>query len=459
MNREHDFIQSVSKIAVPVTLQCLLSSSFSVVDQIMIGQLGSVSITAVGLAGKFHSMHSVIATAIASVAGIMIAQYLGMGDIREVKKSISVNLIGLVSFALLFTLVSFVFANEIMGIYTLDPEVRSCAVTYLRIISFTYIFRALSCLGAVFLRCLDFAKITLLAGGIAAGINTLLNYILIFGKCGFQKLGANGAGIATVIAQVIETIIVLIFVAKVYVERLDRFEFNIALGHEGYKQYFSILAPIFITEFLWSLGENAYSTIYGHLGTIDCAAMTLISPIICLTIGSLSGLASAAGIIVGKNLGAGKFELAFEHGKKLILYGLIGALILSGFLAFFKDYYVLLFNVEEGTREIAVKLIIAFAMVSPIKTLNMILTGGIIRSGGKTKLVMIIDIIGTWVFGVPLGLLSAYVFKLPIYYVYFILSQEELIRLIIGFFVFFRKNWMKILKTSEEEESKNECLA
>lgn len=211
-------------------------------------------------------------------------------------------------------------------------------------------------------------------------------------------------------------------------------------------QYLGILAPILVCEFMWSLGENVYAAIYGNIGTDACAAMTMTGPIQGLMIGALSGLAQAAGILIGKSLGNEEYDKAYKDSKRLMWYGLAGSLVLSVALVLLGQFYVRIYNVEPQVRTMAYQLLVVFAIVSPVKVQNMILGGGIIRSGGKTQYVMWVDLIGTWIFGVPLGLLSAFVFDLPITYVYFILSMEEVVRLLISVVIFQKKRWMRTLE-------------
>ena len=211
-------------------------------------------------------------------------------------------------------------------------------------------------------------------------------------------------------------------------------------------QYLGILAPILVCEFMWSLGENVYAAIYGNIGTDACAAMTMTGPIQGLMIGALSGLAQAAGILIGKSLGNEEYDKAYKDSKRLMWYGLAGSLVLSVALVLLGQFYVRIYNVEPQVRTMAYQLLVVFAIVSPVKVQNMILGGGIIRSGGKTQYVMWVDLIGTWIFGVPLGLLSAFVFDLPITYVYFILSMEEVVRLLISVVIFRKRRWMRTLE-------------
>ena len=446
MEQEKSFYKEVLSIALPVTLQSLLQSSFSVIDQVMTGQLGSTSIAGIGLAGKFSSLFSVLLSAVAAVAGIMIAQYIGKKDDKEVSRSFFVNFFVAVFVALFFTIICSLFPSWIMGAYTEDATTKEVAAGYLRIVAISYFPMVISTLFATLMRCMDAAVLPLCSSIFAAVVNTGLNYLLIFGKFGFPQMGVAGAAWATTISQIVGGILTLILFFGYYKRQNIRIKFALRLDKNGRLQYIGILLPILACEFFWSLGENVYAAFYGHIGTDPCAAMTLTTPIQVLFMGALSGLSQASAILIGKTQGSEKYEKAYQESKKPLLYGLIGSLILSVILISTRGYYVQIYQVNAGVKEIAAQLLIAFALIAPVKVLNMILGGGIIRCGGKTKYVMWIDMIGTWGFGVPLGLLSAFVWNLSIPYVYFILSLEECVRLGISLLVFRRKNWMRSLE-------------
>ncbi|MDE5780869.1 MAG: MATE family efflux transporter [Lachnospiraceae bacterium] len=446
MKKEIPFYKVVMKIAIPVTLQSLLQSSFSVVDQIMTGQLGSTNIAGIGLGAKFSSIFSVLVSAVAVAAGIMIAQYIGKKDMKEVSRSFFLNIIVAMALAVLFTLLCILFPAHIMGIYTNDTAVKKVAAKYLIILSASFIPIAACTLFSTLMRCIEAAHLPLYAGIASAVINTGLNYVLIFGNLGFPKMGVTGAALATVISQIAGCILTIYLFFRYYRKKNLKLEFVVRLNKSAGKQYISILLPILTCEFLWSLGENVYTGIYGHIGTADCAAMTLTVPVQVLFIGALSGVSQAAGILIGKYLGSELYDKAYKDSKKLMLYGLYGSIVLSVVLIVVSRFYVQIYNVGSNVKDIAVQILIAFAVIAPVKVQNMILGGGIIRSGGKTKYVMLIDFIGTWGFGVPLGLMAAFIWNLSIPYVYFILSLEECVRLLITIVVFRRKNWMISLK-------------
>ena len=448
MERNKSFAWSVCNLAVPVALQSMFQSSFSIIDQIMIGQLGSISVAGVGLAGKFSSIFSVLASAIGAVAGIMISQYLGQKNKQEVRRSFYLNLLIVMGMASVFTFLCIAFPRKIMSLYTQEHETIQAAASYLTTIAGTFLPIAGATLLSTLFRCMERASLPLYASIIAAVLNTGLNYILIFGKIGFQPMGAEGAAIATLVSQIVNFLMIFLLFLK-YKEILtaDTNVGSAAIGGFNWSQYAAMLLPILVCELMWSLGENVYAGIYGHLGTESCAAMTLTNPVQGLMIGALCGLSQAAGVIVGKMLGNGEYDQAYSASKTLILYGMIGALFLSVVIIVTSPYYVEIYQVEDSVKMLTRQILTAYAIIAPFKVLNMILGGGIIRSGGKTKYVMVIDLIGTWIFGVPLGLLAAFVLEFPIPLVYFILSLEECIRFGISVFVFRRKQWMQVLKS------------
>ncbi len=439
-----EFRKELIQIAVPVTLQSLMQSSFSVVDQIMTGQLGSISIAGIGLGGKFASIYSVVIAAVASVAGIMIAQYTGKKDTKEAGRSFYTNLAVSLILAAIFTSLSVMIPSRILGLYTNDAVTVQKGVEYLRIYAVSFLPVAVTSILSAYLRCVQAAKIPLYAGIFAGAANTALNYVLIFGKAGFPAMGVKGAAWASVIAQLSGCIITVVLFLHLYRKRSWKVPFVIRTDKEHMKQYPVILMPLLVCEFFWSLGENVYASIYGHVGTKAFAAMTLTNPLQALVMGALSGVSQAAGVMIGKRLGADDIESAYQDSKRLMYTGLACSVLLSALVIVFHKYYVLIFQVEDEVRQITKYLLIAYAFVAPVKVQNMIL-GGILRSGGRTTYVMAIDLIGTWIFGVPLGLFSAFVLHLPIAAVYFVLSMEECIRVAISLAVFRKKSWMQKL--------------
>ena len=443
--RSNGLFKEVTALAVPVALQSMLQSSFSIVDQIMIGQLGSVSIAGVGLAGKFSSIFSVVVAAVGAVAGIMISQYIGQKNEGEVRRSFYVNLLLAVVVAALFMVVCILFPAKVMGLYTKDTSTRDVACGYLSIIALTFLPMAGATMLSTYLRCSGRPRLPLYASIVAAVLNTILNYILIFGAFGISPMGYRGAAIATVVSQVANFIIMMFLLPRKNVLCRRKVDTEISVCKFNVGQYLAMLLPVLVCEFMWSLGENVYAAIYGNMGTDASAAMTLTNPVQGIVIGALCGLSQAAGVLVGKRLGSGSYDEAYFASKRLMLYGAADSVALSILVVVLSPLYVKIYNVDTSVRLLTRQILFAYALVAPFKVLNMIIGGGILRSGGKTKYVMGIDLFGTWLLGVPLGLLSAFVLRLPIPYVYFILSLEETARFAVSMVVFHRRRWMQRL--------------
>lgn len=436
------FEKQVINIAIPVALQSMLQSSFSMIDQIMVGQLGEKSIAAVEIAGKPGFIYSVVVGAVCTIAGIMISQYIGKKDRESEEKSICVNFLVMMLTGIAFFFISRMFPLQFIRLFTNDARVISEGSVYLGIIGWTFIPLGITNIFGAAIRCRGKSSWPLYVGFVSATLNTGLNYCLIFGNYGMPMLGVKGAAYASVISQVAGAVLIIVMFFRLY----GRIRYSVSLGKENYWQYLSMLIPIVINEFLWSVGQSINTFVYGHMSTDELAGMSLTGSLQGLTIGALSGIAQAAGILVGKRLGEGQYDQAYQESKKLCVYGFIGSILFSVTIMALKTPYVHLFNVSDDVRAIGLALLTAFAVLMPIKVLNMILGGGIIRSGGRTKYIMMIDMLGTWLIGVPIALVTGLVFKFPIVWVYFMLSQEEVVRFIISIFMFRSRKWMNTIE-------------
>ena len=437
-----EFSKSLCKIAVPVTLQSMLQASFSIIDQIMIGQLGEINISAVGLYGNFSLIFHVVTGTVGTVAGILTAQFIGAKDMKEAWSSFDISMVFAVIISALFLFASGVFPTHIIGLYTKDAGIINMGSVYFRIVAFSYIPMAISIILSIWLRCKEHAVIPFLASLLAVGINTGLNYILIFGKAGFSPMGIKGAAIATLVSQLFNLIFIFIGFILCIKKDGDKPILSLHFKRISIPDYFIMVIPILVSEFLWSLGQNVESAVYGHLDTANLAAYMLTAPIQGLVMGALSGLSAAAGVMVGKRLGKKEYEEAYRESGKIMIAGLIGAVFISSILILLAGVYTGFYQVDYNVKELGKILLVIFAIYAPVKVENMILGGGIIRSGGNTKIIMIIDIIGTWCIGIPLCMLAAYVFKWGIVGVYTLLTTEEIFRLVVSLVIFKKRTWM-----------------
>ncbi|MEQ8198289.1 MAG: MATE family efflux transporter [Clostridiaceae bacterium] len=439
-------------IAVPVSVQSLFQASLSVVDQYMVGTLGENAIATVGLGSRVSFIFLVTIAAIASTASILISQYWGKKDLGKVGSSLGGTMLWGAVVTAVFLIPSLALSKEILGIFTTDVNIIGPGSTYLRIIASGYVPMLLIALYSAVLRSTGHVKSTMYAGLLAVVMNTIINYVLIFGKLGFPQLGVYGTAYATTITRFIEAGLLLGFV---YINKYPgafKIKELFDISTPFMKKIFAITSPMLINEFLWALGETTYSIIYGRIGTAQVAAMTLTYPIQTLSIGLFTGVGSAAGIMIGNKLGACENDEAFSYSKKFVKMALTGSMIFGAILFVCSNLYISKFNVSDDVKDTTFKLLTVFSIALCIKVSNMIIGGGVLRSGGKTKYTLYLDMFGTWGIGVPAGFITAFLLKLPIHWVYLFICSEEFVRFVIGLKLMYSKRWMENLTDEGQED-------
>ncbi|MBB6713262.1 MATE family efflux transporter [Clostridium gasigenes] len=441
-SNEKSYYKTMLAIAIPVSVQSLFQASLSVIDQFMVGQLGQEAIATVGLGSRFSFIFLVTLSAVGTTTSIMVSQYWGKKDTKNIVNVFGGNLIFGMIITVIFSLISLMFSKQVLGIYTNDMSIVELGSKYLVINAIGYIPMLLITIYASVLRSTEHVKSPMYAGAFAVVLNTLLNYLLIFGNFGFPKMGVLGAAYATTITRFLEAGLLIAFTYANKYPGAYKIKEICDISSVFIKKILVISTPLLINEFMWALGETMYSIVYGRMGTSEVASMTLTYPIQSLSIGLFAGMSSAAGIMIGNKLGLGENELAFKYSKKFIKMGIVGSTIFGILLVACSNLYISIFNISSDLKECTFKLLVMFSIVLWIKVSNMIIGGGILRSGGKTKYTLYLDIIGTWGIGVPLGFVSAFVLKLPIHWVYLIISGEEFVRFIIGLKIMHSRKWM-----------------
>lgn len=450
-SNEKSYYKTMLAIAIPVSIQSLFQASLSVIDQFMVGQLGEQAIATVGLGSRFSFLFLITLSAVGCTTSIMISQYWGKKDNKNIASAVGGNLLLGMIITSIFSLISLIFSKQVLSLYTNDMEIVTLGGKYLIISAVSYIPMLLITIYASVLRSTGHVKSPMYAGVYAVVLNTLLNYLLIFGKFGFPEIGFLGTAYATTITRFLEAVLLILITYANKYPGAYKIALLCNISSAFMKKVLIIARPLLINEFMWALGETIYSIIYGRMGTAEVASMTLTYPIQSLSIGLFAGMSSAAGIMIGTKLGLGDNELAFKYSKKFIKMGIIGSAVFGIALIAGSNLYISVFNISSTLKECTFKLLVMFSIVLWIKVSNMIIGGGILRSGGKTKYTLYLDLIGTWGIGVPLGFVAAFVLKLPVHWVYLIISGEEFVRFIIGLKIMHSRKWMNNLTEMNSE--------
>jgi len=438
--------KTLFSIALPISLQSLIQSSLGMIDQIMIGQLGENAVASVNLGTRLMFIMVYTLSGISAVSSIYTSQFEGAGTKEKHSVVMKTTILEGLICVLPFLIAGLFFPSTVVRLFSNDSLVIENGAKYLFITAFGFIPKLFSISASAILRCTGKSKITLITGFISVISNTILNLIFIFGFGPIKAMGVSGAALATVIAIIIEAMVNIIYLEKT--KHPSRLSLAIKAKAEKkfYKKFIITTLPAIGNECFWALGDAIYSGIYGHMSTVSLAAMTLTFPIQGMSVGFFSGLAAAAGVIIGNNLGAKKTKEAYTLAWDFFKLCVIGCLILGLIIVLFGSIYLNFYNVADEVKTYTKSLLVIFACFLWVKVSNMVMLGGVLRSGGKTRYTLILDLIGTWGIGIPLGLISAFIFKWDILLVYTAICIEEIIRLVLGLKKVKSKDWISIIE-------------
>ncbi|PKK89120.1 MAG: MATE family efflux transporter [Candidatus Wallbacteria bacterium HGW-Wallbacteria-1] len=439
------FLLTLWQLAAPVALQHLVIFSLGMVDTVMIGQLGKVEIAGVSIANQFHFLLILLLFGISSGVSVFTAQYFGKGDTANIRRMTGIGLIAGITGGLCFFLTAFIRPEWIMKIYSRDTAVIATGCLYLRITSFSYICTAITIIFSVVLRSMRQVKMPLAVSTAALVSNTLLNYILIFGKLGFPVMGVKGAAIATLISRAMELglLLYLLYSNRNVLAGSIR-EFT-DLTMDLVKKCFKTAMPVVINEFGWGLGTAAFSVVYARISTDAVASFNISEQAMNLSMVMLFGTCMACSVMTGNSIGAGKSSQAIHNGRKFLALGTLLGLCSGILIIIFSPLIPKLFNVSDQIRLNSHYILFTFGLVVTFKSMNFHLIVGILRGGGDTTWGMMLDICGMWLVGLPLAFAGAFYFHLPVYLVYALASTEEIVKFFFGIYRFRSGKWIRDL--------------
>lgn len=444
---DKNYYKSLLNIAMPIAIQSTLYTSLGIIDQFMVGQLGEKAIASVGLASKPFGILMFFIFGITGGLAIYASQFSGKGEEEKIAKFQGIAGFYGILITLLFTVAGIVFAENIMSLFIKDKEVIEIGGMFQRIFALGYIPFMITALYSTVLRSTGHIKIPVIASMGAVGLNTLLNYLLIFGNFGFPKMGVEGSAVGTVITRVVEMFVIVYVVYKYKLPGAFSIKkmFSFKISEDIFLKFWKVTIPLIATNVSFALADTVYSGIYGRMGTDQITAITILFPLQGLLIGFFSGMSSAAGIMLGNKLGAGEKEIAYSYSKRFLVLS-FGLTSISGIVAYFmSNSYINVFNISFNVKEISYKIMIVMLVFLTVKVLNMVIVQGILSSGGETKFLFYISLIGMWLIGIPSGLIAAFVFKYPIYVVVAIISLEEVVRMSFGLYKIKSKKWLNNL--------------
>lgn len=440
---DKQFVRTLIAIALPITLQNFIASSVNTLDTFMITSLGEESLAAVGLANQVFFFFSIIIFGIASGSAIFIAQFWGKKDVVNIRRILGLALSISLIVGIIFTLVTLIMPDKIMHIFSSDWKVIELGVDYLRIVSLSYIIFGIAFNFEVASRSIGDAKMPMVVSMISFLTNLVFNYLLIFGKFGFPELGIAGAAYGTLIARIVELVLVLYSVYSQYGPLTAKIKELVDWNKSFVLRYFKTAYPVIVNETFWSLGTVMYSIAYAKIGTEAAAAIQILNTVQNLFMVLTRGVGNACTVMIGNKIGSDEEETAIEYANRFMFISTGLGLILGGALFLTSDLVLSLFrDLSTELYATSKKLLNVLALFFAIKSLNGAIIVGILRSGGDTKFSMLLEMGSVWLVGVPLAFLGSLILKLPVYYVTPLAYCEEIVKAFIGLIRVFSKKWV-----------------
>ena len=422
-----DFYRQIFKLAIPIIIQNLLSAAVNSADVIMLNYVGQSSISAVSLAANYSSILFMVYYGLGTGASLLCSQYSGKNNLQAIHAVEGIALRFSVGISILVALIAFMMPQRMMQLFTADPELIVIGSSYLRVMGITYICWGISEIYLAVLRSIGRVTISMVLNVLAFVLNIFLNAVFIFGLFGAPKLGATGVAIATALSrllQLLACVIVSIMSKDVKLNPAYMFLRSKVLFHD----FIRLSLPALGNDLSWSVAFSMYSVILGHLGTDAVAANSLV--IVVRNIGSVFcfAIASAGTILLGQIMGKGDLEKSKKYASRMLRLTVItGAL--GGVIVLAVTPFVLKFaSLNETAMHYLKYMLLINSYYIMGSAVNTALIAGVFRAGGDTKFGLICDTVDMWVYAVPLGFFAAFVLKLPVLWVYFLLCTDEFVK-------------------------------
>lgn len=422
------FYSQMLHLVVPIVIQNLLSAAVNSADVVMLNYVGQSSISAVSLAANYAGVLFMIYYGLGTGVTLLCAQYWGKKDLQAIRAVEGIAL--RFSLALTFVFSAFaLFAPELMmRLFTPDEELIQIGAQYLKVMSVTYICWGIIEIYLAVLRSVGRVTVTMILNVIAFSLNIFLNAVFIFGLFGAPRLGAAGVAMATAISRIVELIGCILVSLTLSKDLSLNPAYMFIRNKTLLKDFINLSLPALGNDVSWSVAFSMYSVILGHLGSDAVAANSLV--VVARNFGTVLcfGTASAGGILLGNVMGEGDMERAKEYASKLLKLTVITGAV-GGVLILIATPFVLHFASlsETAMRYLKYMLLINTYYVMGA-AVNTTIIAGILRAGGDTRFGLICDTVDMWCYAVPLGFLAAFVFKLPVLAVYFLLCTDEFVK-------------------------------
>ena len=444
--KEKSFYKLILSIAVPVVLQNMITIGVNIMDTLMLGNYGEIQLSASSLANEFINIYHIMCMGMSMGAAVLTAQYYGAGNNPSLKKIVTIVLrMGLV-IAAAFTVVTLLFPEELMRLYTPDEAVIEKGVLYFRISAVTYVLLGVSLILTNILRTVHQVRFPLVLSIVTFFVNVFFNWVFIYGRLGAPEMQIEGAALGTVIARLVEcgSLVTYFFVFDKRIGYRIKDLFMKCGDHV--RVYITYAIPVMVSDTLLALGNSAVSIIMGHIGASFVAANSIISQTVRLSTVFNQGLSSASSVITGNTLGKGERDKAYHQGVTFLCLSILIGLAAAVVILLISPLLVESFNITQETKDIAYQLMASVSVMMVFQTVQSVLTKGVLRGGGDTRFLMLADILFLWLASIPLGYLCGLVWHLSPFWIYAALKIDWVIKSVWCIFRLRSKKWIRVVQ-------------
>ncbi|WP_415317931.1 MATE family efflux transporter [Clostridium perfringens] len=455
ITRDKRFYRLLFSIALPIAVQNLITFMVSMVDTLMVGALGEIQLSAVSIANNLFFVLTILMFGLAGGSNIMISQYWGKGNVKTIHKILAIMYRVCLLITGIFIFIALFLPKYFMGIFTTDKAVIDFGASYLRIVCIGYLFYSITNCTIMMLRSVKTVSISIIVYTASLLVNSILNWIFIFGNLGAPELGIRGAAIATVCARITEFSIVLVFMF-IYERKIGlKIEHLLKLDKEILKDYVGLCTPVLCNELLWAIGASMISVIVGRMGTEVVAANSINGVAHQFVTVFIFGMSNATAVIIGNTIGEGKKEKAKEYAYSIGIFSVVMGCISGLMILLIKPFVVNFYNVSYSTKLIAMEIMTVTSGIIVFQSLASNFMMGVLRGGGDAKFVLINDLIFMWLVAIPGGFFVAFVLKLPVALVFLVIKCDEILKSLTSVYRVISGKWVNdVTKDYEFEEVK-----
>ncbi|MDU7066837.1 MAG: MATE family efflux transporter [Clostridium perfringens] len=455
ITRDKRFYRLLFSIALPIAVQNLITFMVSMVDTLMVGALGEIQLSAVSIANNLFFVLTILMFGLAGGSNIMISQYWGKGNVKTIHKILAIMYRVCLLITGIFIFIALFLPKYFMGIFTTDKAVIDFGASYLRIVCIGYLFYSITNCTIMMLRSVKTVSISIIVYTASLVVNSILNWIFIFGNLGAPELGIRGAAIATVCARITEFSIVLVFMF-IYERKIGlKIEHLLKLDKEILKDYVGLCTPVLCNELLWAIGASMISVIVGRMGTEVVAANSINGVAHQFVTVFIFGMSNATAVIIGNTIGEGKKEKAKEYAYSIGIFSVVMGCISGLMILLIKPFVVNFYNVSYSTKLIAMEIMTVTSGIIVFQSLASNFMMGVLRGGGDAKFVLINDLIFMWLVAIPGGFFIAFVLELPVALVFLVIKCDEILKSLTSVYRVISGKWVNdVTKDYEFEEVK-----